>query len=422
MTEPVALDPVTGLDLTAKLALDALAEAHDAKAWDKAAALGDAWIEARNEMPLLAGILYAQSLMGVGRYRDALPWARAASMKMPEEETTAATAAHSCYAQALARTGDYTGARRALKRMVTVPATHPEALEKQGHVLMATSNKWKQGWALHESRLVGKQLPLNTRLWDGVTKESGGIHVLHEQGIGDAVLFARWLPWIEQRFGQPIWYGPEILHRWIEELGYPIGGTVDTDIPRDSAVVYAMSLPAHAQCYSPLSVPKPLAPDGLLSARAYRRQTGTVRVGVCWQGAKRGWHDFERSFTVEQFAPVVEPVDGVEFVNLAHDAVDTGRLVPVHFSDVLETGEAIAACDLVVSVDTSVVHLAGSIGVPTLAIVPTVPDWRYEWPYSSRSPFYRSVTVCRRKHGHDLSPLRVARAMVERFARAVQAA
>lgn len=415
-------DPVTGLDLTAKAALDALAEAHDSKQWAKAARVGDAWIAARGEMPLLACVLYAQSLMGVGRYADALPWAKAASLKMPDDEPTAACAAHSCYAQALARTGQFVASRRALKQMIAVKAEHPEAVEKQGHVRLAISEKWEQGWAMHEARLHGKTMPARTRLWDGVTKEP--VHVLHEQGIGDAVLFARWLPWVEQRSEHPVvWYGPALMHRWIAGLGFSIGGTEDRDIPEDAAIVYAMSLPHLAGVKSPLSVRKPIAPESLLHVRRHldqaRAHAPFIRIGVCWQGAKRGWHDFERSLTAEEFAPVVRPIQGVTFVNLGHET-DVPADWPFQqesFGDVYDTAEAIAQCDLVISVDTSVVHLAGSLGVPTLAIVPTVPDWRYQWPRGVATPFYSSVTVCRRSSGTDLSVVRIARAMAERFAK-----
>lgn len=415
------VDPVTGLDRTVQTALEALAEAHDAKLWAKAAELGDAWVAARGEMPLLACVLYAQSLMGVGRYRDALPWARAASTRMPEEETTACTAAHSCYAQALARCGDYTEARRALKRMIYVPATHPEAIEKQGHVIMATSNKWAKGWAMHETRLDGKQFPPDTTLWDGVS--AGPLAVVHEQGIGDAVLFARWLTKLEETHAVT-WYGPKLLHRWIEGMGFRIGGSEDADL-KGETIVYAMSLPHVLGCKSPLSVPRAEAPPQLMMDRQRRRfefaREKTLRVGVCWKGATRGWHDFERSYSAEEFAPVIQDIPGVEFVNLAHDAEVPADwpFERASFGDVYDTGEVIASCDLVVSVDTSIVHLAGSLNVPTFALVPTVPDWRYEWPYSSRTPFYSSVTVCRRKHGKDQSPVRAARAMVERFARAI---
>ena len=70
----------------------------------------------------------------------------------------------------------------------------------------------------------------------------------------------------------------------------------------------------------------------------------------------------------------------------------------------------IASLDLVVTVDTLVAHLAGSLGVPTIVIAPTCYDWRYRWPGEQGSPFYPSVSVFRQQFGDDVSVLSRARA------------
>ena len=75
-----------------------------------------------------------------------------------------------------------------------------------------------------------------------------------------------------------------------------------------------------------------------------------------------------------------------------------------------ETGELIASLDLVVTVDTLVAHLAGSLGVPTIVIAPTYYDWRYRWPGENGSPFYPSVSVFRQQYGDDVSVLARVRA------------
>ena len=133
--------------------------------------------------------------------------------------------------------------------------------------------------------------------------------------------------------------------------------------------------------------------------------------------------DYQRSFTAEQFAPVWSALPGVEFVNLCHDAPvpDDAPFVRTAFDDVYACGEVMTGLDMVVTVDTSVAHLAGSLGVPTLVLAPTVPDWRYDWPPRTGcgSPFYPTVTVMRRQRADDLSVLTHARAMIEQFAHAV---
>ena len=79
----------------------------------------------------------------------------------------------------------------------------------------------------------------------------------------------------------------------------------------------------------------------------------------------------------------------------------------------------IAGLDLVVTVDTAVAHIAGSLGVPTLVIVPTVPDWRYAWPAGRTSPFYPSQSVVRRRRGDDLQVIANVRVLMERYVAAI---
>jgi hypothetical protein len=116
-------------------------------------------------------------------------------------------------------------------------------------------------------------------------------------------------------------------------------------------------------------------------------------------------------FSAEQFAEVWAPLEGVEFVNLTHDA-RVGASAPFgvrRFADVYSTGELLTSLDLVITVDTLVAHLGGSLGIPTIVIAPTYHDWRYRWPGECGSPFYPSVTVLRQQFGDDASIVSRAR-------------
>lgn len=408
-----------GLDKAASDAIEAMSLCHDSKMWARCVEVGDAWLDARGEMPVIAATLYAQSLQAVGRFEEAVRWAKVAYDKMPRSEPVAVCAARSTYAQALARVGKFWHARKVLKEMVAVPLSDPETREKQGHITLAISDRWKEGWAMHEARLEGRPMPDGLIQWDGKTK--GRIAVLHEQGIGDAVLFARWMEWVRETSGHDVvWFGPDrIMDRWIGELqGVVIGDrSIQCRTPVDFAV-FSMSLPHYAGCDSPANVPEPSAPQSLIDARSYRERNEKVRVGVCWKGSSGGWHDFERSFSFEEFSPVFGDLRGVEFVNLTHEATtcEGAPFSMVVFSDVYQCAEVIAGLDLVVTVDTAVAHLAGSLGVPAIVIAPTVPDWRYSWPRGGDSAFYKSVTVIRRRRGDDFQCIGMARQIVEKYA------
>lgn len=425
------------LDPTIATAFEAMGQAHDLQQWQKVVDVGDAWYAARGGMTPTAATWYAQALQGVGRYEEAVPWAGVAAKRMPKDEPVAQIAAWSTYAQALARIGHFERAKTAMLTAISIKADHDETAEKQGHMLacVALSTKkdvvvqgrsvprvraWAQAWQMMESRLsqADKQLPPDFRLWDGVTKEP--VAVMHEQGLGDAILSARWIPHLVEQTGYPVtYYGPKILEGWMATIPGVVLG--DFDRPTPQAAVRCMSLAHHAHMQNAASIPAPYAPSTLLSERQYRPSTGPVRIGVCWKGATVGWHNFERSYTPEQFAPVFAPLAGATFVNLAHETEAFGGLDAAKFDDVMHTGRVVAGLDLVVTVDTGLAHIAGSLGVPTIVIPPTVPDWRWTWPRGTDTPFYPSITVVRRKRADDAGVLQVARRMTEQYAAAVSA-
>lgn len=440
-------------DPTVKTAFDTMGIAHDLQEWQKVVDVGDAWYAARGQMSPTAATWYAQALQGVGRYQEAVQWAGVAAKHMPKDEPIPQIAAWSTYSQALARIGHFERARVAMSTAVSIKIDHDETMEKQGHMLacLALSAKkgivvhgslvpkerlWAKAWGMMERRLSQeeKRLPPGYRPWDGVTKEP--VTVLHEQGLGDAVLTARWLPWLVEMTGHPVTYlGPKILLPWIGEIPGVVLGDFDLLELRGNqgedlgAAIRCMSLAYHQHMKSPKDVPAPWAPPSLLRQRIYRKvreaddDRAPVRIGVCWKGATIGWHNFERSYMPEQFAPIFAPLDGVKFVNLAHetDAPEGSGMERAEFRDVMHTGTVIAALDLVVTVDTGVAHIAGSLGVPTVVIPPTVPDWRYQWPRGDSTVFYPSLTVMRRQKADDVRVIQMARKIVEQYAQALTA-
>jgi len=152
-------------------------------------------------------------------------------------------------------------------------------------------------------------------------------------------------------------------------------------------------------------------------------QDGGLRVGLCWAGQARPWLagfvglDGRRSTSLATLAPLGQ-VPGVRFVSLqkGHAAREKARFVlldlmaDVH--DFADTAALVANLDLVISVDTSVVHLAGAMGKPVFLLDRYDNCWRW---LSGRedSPWYPSLRIFRQQRSGEWEPViaRVATAL-----------
>jgi hypothetical protein len=126
-------------------------------------------------------------------------------------------------------------------------------------------------------------------------------------------------------------------------------------------------------------------------------------VGFVWSGNPRHRNDARRSIAPALLAPLVQ-LDGITAISLQRHDTPSGAIPEVLRShlidaggllhDMNDTAHALCQLDLLVSVDTSVAHLAGALGVPTLLLMPFVPDWRWMTGRSD-TPWYDSITLLR---------------------------
>lgn len=237
---------------------------------------------------------------------------------------------------------------------------------------------WAQGWADYEARWQVPQLADAVRRhgidpdtlpprWDGGPTD-GPVLVYAEQGTGDCLWALRYLAHVEAQSGHPV-----ALQLPPSIAAFHAPGTDRQPV----ASVPVMSLP-HV-----LQMPAPIGPANTTASHTTR---GTGRIGYCWHGESAHGNDRDRSAPYS-FAPALTDA-GFTPVSLQHGE-------PTAFADYAETAALMATCDAVLTVDTSVAHLAGTLGVPTVVIPPTVPDWR--WPGTGgTTPWYPTVTVVRR--------------------------
>jgi tetratricopeptide (TPR) repeat protein len=164
----------------------------------------------------------------------------------------------------------------------------------------------------------------------------------------------------------------------------------------------------------PYLAPSPAA--GARAAAALGPREGRLRVGLSWRGGIERTRRGARSIPLADLRPLLD-LEGCEFVSLQYGdhaaeiaAVNAGLSRPIRtlppdaISDFDDLAGVVRALDVVVSVQTALIHLTGALGAPCLVMVPHVPEWRYS-PAFPEMPWYRSVTLLRQGPELDWTPV-----------------
>ena len=248
--------------------------------------------------------------------------------------------------------------------------------------------------------------PLDGPVWDGSDPRGRTILVRAEQGFGDVIQCARYLRLVRDAGGVPVLACPPGLVPLIRSMDGIQAVPASGPMPPYDARVDLMSLPG---VFGTTLDSIPFA-DGYLSAdaariRAWRERLPAGRkVGLAFAGNPAHPADRRRSIGVERVGPLpVSP--GLSFVNLQHGPAADGlglANLTAWMTDYAETAALLANLDLVVTVDTSIAHLAGALGTPAWVLLPFAPDWR--WMLGRRdSPWYSSVRLFRQDRAGDWS-------------------
>lgn len=272
----------------------------------------------------------------------------------------------------------------------------------------------KEGFAAYESRWKLDRSPpreFDKPLWDGSELKGKTVLVHHEQGFGDMIQFARYLPMIKQRGGQVV---VEVQPELARLLGSVDGVSKvfnrGQTPPKFDFYAPMMSLPRIFETdldSIPAKVPYISAIDP--NAVQLPATLGRIkRVGISWAGRLTHRNDANRSAGFKHFiellglpglsvfslqkGPAVADMAAFGCEALVNDV--GGRL-----RDFADTAAVLDQLDLVITVDTALAHLAGAMGKPVWVAVPFSPDWRWMRGTAS-SPWYPSMRLFRQKrHG-----------------------
>jgi tetratricopeptide (TPR) repeat protein len=308
-------------------------------------------------------------------------------------------------------------------------------------VALLRAGQWTKAWPDYEWRLSlaghatrqPRLLPAISALPDLCGRT---ILALHEDGFGDTLHFARYLPLLAKRGARVLAGVPRPLIRLMRTVpGVTAVHDLDEPLPDHDFQCPFFSL-LRAFETTPDTIPAPIpylrADPALTGAWNRRLPTGAMRVGLVWAGQARpslpGFAvlDGRRSMALAALAPLAA-VPGVVFVSLQHGPEAAQARTPPPgmvladpmpaVTDFADTAAIVANLDLVISVDTSVVHLAGGLGKPVFLLDRYDHCWRW---LSGRadSPWYPAMRIFRQTRIGDWGPVLrdVTRALADRAA------
>lgn len=225
---------------------------------------------------------------------------------------------------------------------------------------------WDIGWKMYEYRFKRESNPVLMNIglprWDGVSS----VNIIAEQGIGDKIMFGRYVAEVARV--APVHVVCADSLKWFFK-----------DYSCSEKLVYGTYEPMCS-----LAGRYGIGNKAWLAGNVEGRKLDGFNIGVSWGGSPTHANNRNRSCSGEHFSRLAD-LGTVWNLNPAFSGVEGVRdLASKSWS---ETASFVAGLDLVVSVDTSIVHLAGSLGIPVLMIQP-LSDTDFRWGYGGNSVWY----------------------------------
>ena len=305
---------------------------------------------------------------------------------------------------------------RIFQQALTIDPHYQRAHLNLGFLLLS-QGRFEEGWIHHEARydsgLPDNGIPVpdvSFPKWQGESLAGKSLLVWQEQGFGDAIQFCRYLPQMKKQWGVS-----HITYVCKSPLKLLMETLQNVDTVKSFSEI-GSEIEAHDYWTLPLSIPLywkgetgtfPTRVPYLKSlpervSRWERQLPGSgFRVGVVWRGNARHHNDGDRSLPDLSVLLPLWTIPGIQFISLQKERNEDLAAAPSQgqpllnlgseLADFSDTAAVIVNLDLVISVDTAVAHLAGSLGKACWVLLPAYrTDWR--WLHGRNdSPWYPGV-------------------------------
>jgi tetratricopeptide (TPR) repeat protein len=321
-------------------------------------------------------------------------------------------AAHSNLGNALQEMGNLTAALESHQRSIDLEPDFVEAHWNKSLLLLLMGN-FRQGFELYEYRWLRKTKKNSVRsfvfpLWLGIEDLKGKTIILHcEQGFGDTIQFCRYVKLVKD-------LGAKVtleLDAELFDLLHDLSGADEIIKTGEELPLYdfhcpIMSLPL-ALGTELDSIPSPtkyLAAEEIAKKKWFEKlgQKTKLRVGIAWSGSPTHKNDHNRSVELKEFIDYLPA--NIEYVSLQKDLRENDVKLLKNNPKIIDCSsgwdnfsDTAALCDLmdiIITVDTSVAHVAGALGKNTWVMLSFFADWRW-MEKRSDSPWYESVKLYR---------------------------
>ena len=283
-------------------------------------------------------------------------------------------------------------------------------------LLYLSLGKFEQGWKEYEWRWQHADLQdiksnFTGQRWQGESLDNKTLMIFTEQGFGDTIQFVRYLPLINKGSG-----------KIIIECREPLVELIKTAKGIDSVVPRIKPFPTH-DFYLPLmslpqlfktnlqNIPNKVPYLTVDQAKLkywenyFLQYDHTFKIGISWAGNPQHKHDRYRTIEPALFSQL-KTNDNVTLFSLQKDIPDDvckqyGFInLADQLNDFTDTAACLTALDLIISVDTAIVHLAGALNLPVWTLLGFYCDWRW-LKKRTDSPWYPSMRLYRQPTRHD---------------------
>lgn len=358
------------------------------------------------------------TLQFLSRDEEALPWFDRAVELRPGHVLALLNKAASQL-----QTHRHTEAERTYRQVQAIDPGNPEPDWNLSLLYMLTGN-FEVGWAMREARWKkanpGVYPKFSVPRWFGErTIEGKTIVICADEGLGDTIQFARYVPMVAALGARVILVVDPPAHALLSGLPgvlqcvrKDIGSLPPFDLHCPMSGL-PLAFGTRLDTIPPGAAYLPALPESRL--RAWEDRLGPrsrLRVGLVWSGNPAHSNDHNRSTSLRTFARILDldatflslqkdpRPDDLALLRERADIVD----LTADLGDFVETAALLSCLDVVVTVDTSVAHLAAALGRPTWILLPYDPDYRWLLGRDD-SPWYPTARLFRQNEKRDYAPV-----------------